>query len=170
MSLPPPNGDTTDEGCLLLLKMIVQLLGADGIAPIVIEAGTNTGHSAQAMADAGAIVFTADPVDHGARGDFKRWPGFFEDMPQIRGVWDFAFLDASGPNADGSSGYHDNRLRWKHFQLLRKLNPRGIIAVHDTATPGWAGPHTEGEDVRPLILRACTYNWAIGKGLSVFVP
>ena len=83
-----------------------------------------------------------------------------------RGVddwWDIAFLDASGPN-------HDNRLRWKHFQLCRDLNPDGIIIVHDTNVDTWGGRHTGKEDVLPYIKDACQYNLEVGKGLSIFLP
>lgn len=140
--------------------MIVRLYPYD---PVVVEAGTNTGHSALAMIEAGATVFTADPVDRGFRHpDAAFYHGTFEDMLDGIEGWDIAFIDASGPR-------HDNRLRWKHYQMVRERMDHGVIIVHDTATGGWAGPHTDYEDVLPLILKASTYNLKVGKGLSVTI-
>lgn len=160
------TGDSTDLECCELLHMMVRLFKPW----IIIEAGTHTGHSAIAMADACMMnghgrVHTADPTDYGVESNewLKYHQDTFEGMVERLAPLNptFAFIDASGEN-------HDNRMRLRHFKLAVDIGC-DVVIVHDTNTGAWAGPHTDWEDVLTPLMKLCDYNIPIGKGLSVWV-
>lgn len=115
---------------------------------IVVEAGTYKGHFAYAISNIlrmigkGGKVYTADPIDnisqtlampdadplrpqiHYHHGDF------LEMLADVPGPIDLAYIDASSTE--------DPLLRRKHAMAVwKRLAPRGLLFVDDTASKDW---------------------------------
>lgn len=137
---------------------------------IVVEAGTGYGNAARMIASGLALngsghLFTADPEplwrDCDKFPEVTCYHGDFLDMLDAVPDPDFAYIDASGPGDDGA------KLRWLHFQAVReRLNPGGIICVHDTASDNWGDG--EGGISAERIREACQINLPHYLGLSIY--